>query len=223
MINAQARKLAEPALAPSLGEAEIAAQAAAALAAGPSGRQAAARLLYRLGHRIRRYLERNGVPEAESEELLNEVILNFVTSKPTGRNELSPIKLLWTIIHHELIDWVRRRDALGRGKRPDGTSAEVHVADEIWAILMDTANPLFELAGWIKECVHRAAALLEHDKPLVASVLMFHVLGFSHRELAGVLDDISPADVSKPQEHAAKSRVHDYCAIARKYFEDCKE
>ena len=176
-----------------------------------------------MGRRIQRHFMRNHVPEAEAEELLNEVIVKFIFSTPAGDHALSPIKLLWTIVHHELIDWARRKNRVGRGKAANGAAIEVHAIDEVWALLMDTTNPVFDLPGWVRECVHRAAAMLQHDKPLVASILMFYVHGYSHRELAAFIDDIAADKVTTLQERAAKVRVHSYCAVAREYFQGCKE
>lgn len=205
-------------------EQEVAAEAVAFIGTGAAGREAAAGLLYRrLGHRIQRYMMRNRVPEAEAEELLGDVIYKFITTDATGVLPNSAIALLWTIAERVLIDWARRKSAASRGGQFEGGGAtEVSLDDETWLSLLDTGHGGFELPGWVKECVHRAAALFQFDKPRQAETLLLHAQGYSHRDLA-VIQGADPDKVTPHQEKAAKSRVHHACKLAREYFKECKE
>ncbi|MES2298061.1 MAG: hypothetical protein V4582_13535 [Pseudomonadota bacterium] len=201
-------------------ELEVAAEAAELARAGACGREAAALLLYRrLGRRITRYLERHRVSEADAEEMLGDIIYKFIMSEVTGTGQCSAIAFLWTIVERVLIDWVRRRDALCRG----AGETEVLVDEATWLRLIETTVGQFSVPDWVKDCVQRAAALFQHEKPRQAELLLLYAQGHSHRELAIIILGADPENVTDHQEKAAKSRVHHACKLAREYFKNCLE
>src|SRR6218665_1137304 len=112
-------------------------QAAEAARAGPAGRERAAALLYRhRGTRLQRYFQNNKVGEGEAEELMSEVIFNFISSPPQGD---CPAEVwLWTLARNELIDWARRRAAQSRGGQAGGGSIEQAFDAEAWLAVLDT-------------------------------------------------------------------------------------
>lgn len=204
-------------------EQAIAAEAQALLRQGARGREAAAVLLYRrLGGRLTAYLRRHRVPEAEAEELLTDILYKFIGTESTGSQDKSALALLWVIAERVLVDWVRRRETLRRGGGGQGGALEVTLDEEHWLSLLETSHGGFDLPAWVRECVHRAAALFQHEKPRQAELLLRHAEGYSHRELA-VLLGTEPAAVTPHLEKAIKSRVHHACKLAREYFEECKE
>ncbi|MES3022152.1 MAG: sigma-70 family RNA polymerase sigma factor [Pseudomonadota bacterium] len=208
-------------LEPATTEGDIAAEAAALVRAGR--REEAGRLLYRkLGNRVLRYLARRRVPDADAEELLATTFCNFLMSDMRGDGQHSAIALLWTIAERAVIDFVRHKNAQCRGGQVEGGALEISLDDDSWLALLDTSHGAFSVPDWVRDCVHRAAALFQHDKPRQAEILMLHAEGHSHQELALLLG-ADPGDTSGKPEKAAKSRVHHACKLAREYFEECKE
>ena len=218
----RAKVLTDPIEHLQLTEPQIAARAVELMRSGAQGREAAASLLYRrLSGRVKGFFKRHRVPEDQAEELFNDFLFKFVTCDPTGVHESSAVALMWRVAHSVLTDWARRVSAERRGGNGD-SAAEVSLADDIWAIVLDTSHGAVEMAGWIKDCVHRVSALFQRERPRPAETLLLFTLGYSHREIAAI-EGASTDDVSAQQEAAAKSRVHHASKLAREYFKECLE
>jgi DNA-directed RNA polymerase specialized sigma24 family protein len=202
-------------------EADIVTEAATLLQQGAHGREMAALLLYRkLGQRILRSLKWQGVPEADAEELLADIVLKFVSSAVTVQHSLSSIAFLWLIAKNVQLDWFRKQHALMRG----GSFSEVTLDEDEWEAVFQQGPFEISQPPWVVSAVHRACAMFQRERPHLAEVLLLYAQGFSCREIACIVNGIiDPAKVTLKQEQAAKSRVHHAVKVAQDYFQECKE
>ncbi|MEY2690692.1 MAG: hypothetical protein RL375_4892 [Pseudomonadota bacterium] len=210
-----------------------AAQAARWAREGAAGQdRAAALLLSTWGSRLLRYFVQHGrAPDSVAEELASDAILQFVL-QPVPAS--CPAEVwLWTIARHGLIDWARAQDALKRGGsggatgRSNTASAqtgriEISLDDDDLLALLDTQHGHIDLAPWIRDCVHKAAALMERDEPRHAQVLWMVAQGWSAEEVA--IHFGAPADaVTERHRSAARDRIYRACQSARDHFAHCRD
>jgi DNA-directed RNA polymerase specialized sigma24 family protein len=202
---------------------------------GARGQDRAAALLLRSwGARLVRYAMQHGrVTESVAEELAADAILQFVLQPaPPG---CAAEVWLWALARHVLIDHARARDALKRGGRGGsgghGSHAaalgqtghiEVTLDDDALLAVLDRLPGHVEPAPWVRECVHKAAALMEHDEPRHAQVLWMVAQGWSAEEIA-VHFGAQPGAVDARQRSAARDRVYRACRCAREHFAHCRE
>jgi DNA-directed RNA polymerase specialized sigma24 family protein len=204
---------------------------------GARGQDRAAALLLRSwGTRLVRYAMQHGrVTESVAEELAADAILQFVLQPaPPG---CAAEVWLWALMRHGLIDHARAQDALKRGGRGGARGAasqgrhaalgqighiEVALDDEAWLAALDHLPGHVELAPWVRECVHKAAALMERDEPRHAQVLWMVAQGWSAQEIA-VHFGARPDAVDERQRSAARDRVYRACRCAREHFAHCQE
>ncbi|MFM2067903.1 MAG: hypothetical protein RLZZ584_2812 [Pseudomonadota bacterium] len=217
--------------------AQLAEQAAQWAREGARGQdRAAAQLLRHWGARLVRHAVQHGrVTESVAEELAADAILRFVLQPaPPG----CPADVwLWTLARHGLIDHVRAQQALKRGgagsSSPASGATSGHNAgqagrsglaldDEALLAALDHLPGHVELAPWVRECVHRAAVLLERDEPRHAHVLFMVAQGWSDQEIA-MHFGARPGAVDERQRSAARDRIYRACRCAREHFAHCQE
>ncbi|MEY4751659.1 MAG: hypothetical protein RIQ60_3873 [Pseudomonadota bacterium] len=215
---------------------------------GPAGLDRAAALLLRnWGARLVRYFVQHGrVTDGVAEELAADAILNFVLEPaPDG----CPADVwLWSMARHRLIDHARAQGARKRGGRGAGPSSrsqagaldagrggaseprsgavdgpiELALDDEAWLAVLDHLPGHVELAPWVRDCVHKAAALMERDEPRHAQVLWMVAQGWSAEEIA-VYFGAPPDALHERHRTAARDRVYRACRSAREHFAHCRE
>lgn len=204
-----------------LRDAAIAAEAAGLAAQGGKGRDKAwALLLPNFGGRMLHYFMRNKVPEPIAEELVSDAIFNFVT-KPIA-SSCPPEVWLWTIARNILVDWARARNAHKRGGQAEGGRVEVSVDDDAMLALLETTEGSTDLPAWVRDCVHKAAALMDQQDRPHAEVLWMVAQGWRAEDVA-VFYGAVPGKVTEQDKGAARDRVYRAREAARGYFEHCRE
>lgn len=188
---------------------------------GAAGRErAAGHLLRHCGVRLIRFMQSHGrVPEAEAEELASDAVLAFVT-KPLPQ-ACRPDVWLWTIARNLLVSWARARHAQKRGGDVAG-GMELAFDEEDFTALLETSHDHVELPAWVRDCVQKAAAVLQQEKPERAMVLHMVVEQWSDDEIA-VYFGADPSAPTAKQCAAARDRRYRARQEARSYFEHCKD
>ncbi|MFM2121033.1 MAG: hypothetical protein RL722_2501, partial [Pseudomonadota bacterium] len=187
--------------------------------------QAASLLLRQWGARLMRYFMRHGrCSEAVAEELTADAILQFVLGLPP---EHVPAEVwLWTLSRHLLIDWARAQASRKRGGADMAWSgrAEITLDDDSMLALLERQAPAHheDLPAWVRDCVHKAAALMEREEPRHAMVLWMVAQGWSAEEIA-IHFGAPPEGVTERQRAAARDRVYRACQTARAHFDHCRE
>ncbi len=214
-----------------------AAQAARWAREGATGQdRAAALLLSTWGARLLRYFAAHGrASDSVAEELTSDAILQFVLQPLPA--SCPPDVWLWTIARNGLIDWARAQDALKRGGaggkaggatgRSQGAAMqtgriEITLDDDEMLALLDTHHGHVDLAPWIRDCVHKAAAWMEREEPRHAQVLWMVAQGWSAEEVA-IHFGAPPDAVNERQRSAARDRIYRACQCAREHFAHCQE
>ncbi len=206
--------------------------------------RAAALLLSTWGARLLRYFVSHGrTSDSVAEELASDAILQFVL-QPLPASCPADV-WLWTIARHGLIDWARAQDALKRGGsggsrsgavsggragatgRSQGAATqtgriEITLDDDEMLALLDTHLGHVDLAPWIRDCVHKAAAWMEREEPRHAQVLWMVAQGWSAEEVA-IHFGAPPEAVTERQRSAARDRIYRACQCAREHFAPCQE
>jgi hypothetical protein len=191
---------------------------------GGTGREDAAKLLLtKFGYGIRRFmLTSRHITDADAEELLFDVIHDFITYEHNGKHDLSGSKLLSKIKNSKFINKIRYITANCRKKTTEVRAANLNPVNAgVWNKEAETVPDSKALPHWKKIDIQVAMALFFKEKPRSAQTLELHAQGFSYSEIAAIQGNIK--NVTKKQEDAAKSRVLHAQKIARKYFEHCKE
>jgi DNA-directed RNA polymerase specialized sigma24 family protein len=214
-----------------------AAQAARLAREGATGQdRAAALLLSTWGARLLRYFATHGrASDSVAEELTSDAILQFVLQPLPA--SCPPDVWLWTIARNGLIDWARAQDAFKRGGtggkgggatgRSQGAAMqtgriEITLDDDEMLALLDTHHGHVDLAPWIRDCVHKAAAWMEREEPRHAQVLWMVAQGWSAEEVA-IHFGAPPDAVNERQRSAARDRIYRACQCAREHFAHCQE
>ena len=190
-------------------------------ASGAKGQNQAAILLIReFGGLLLRYFVRNRVPEAVAEELTSETVCRFVT-KPIA--SACPAEVwLWTVARNALVDWARSARAERHGGLAQGGRVEVELGDEAMLRLLDTTMGHVDLPGWVRECVHKAAELMQRQDPQHAEVLWMVFEDWSAEDIA-VFYGAKPGAVSAKEKGAARDRGYRARLAAQTYFKDCRD
>ena len=187
------------------------------------GREAACRMLYQgMGHSIQRFLERHGLSSADAEEIMNDTILKFITSDPASIEPTFALAWLWQIANNEFKSRYRHHHAQKRGGKEGGSQTETTQTPEEWQQIENQLHAPLALPDWVIDCIGRATAFFQSERPPLFEVLRLIVQGYSNREIA-IIYGADPENVSSEQENAAKSRVHHARTVAQSYFEECKE
>ena len=198
-------------------------QVLALMHGGGRGGEAAWRMLYRgMGHTIQRSLERHGTPSADAEEIMADTIFKFISSDPATIESAFALAWLWQIANNERNSRYRHDQAQKRGGQEGGGKAETTQTEEEWQQTENEAHAPLALPDWVNDCIGRAAAFFQSERPPLFEVLRLFLQGYSNREIA-IIDGADPQNVTPAQESAAKSRVHHARTVAQTYFEECKE
>jgi DNA-directed RNA polymerase specialized sigma24 family protein len=210
-----------------------AAQAARWAREGAVGQdRAAALLLSSWGSRLLRYFVNHGrASDSVAEELASDAILQFVL-QPVPASCPADV-WLWTIARNALVDWARAQDTLKRGgsggSSVHGPGAamqtgriEITLDDDEMLALLDTQLGHVDLAPWIRDCVHKAAAWMEREEPRHAQVLWMVAQGWSAEEVA-IHFGAPPEAVNERHRSAARDRIYRACQCAREHFAHCQE
>jgi DNA-directed RNA polymerase specialized sigma24 family protein len=210
-----------------------AAQAARWAREGSLGQdRAAALLLSTWGSRLLRYFVHHGrASDSVAEELASDAILQFVLQPVPA--SCSAEVWLWTIARNGLIDWAREQDTLKRGGsggstgRSQGAATqtgriEIALDDDEMLALLDTHLGHVDLAPWIRDCVHKAAAWMEREQPRHAQVLWMVAQGWSAEEVA-IHFGAPPEAVNERHRSSARDRIYRACQCAREHFAHCQE
>lgn len=195
----------------------LAAQAIADFIRTRQAERAANVFYQRLGSRILGFLRRHRVPEADAEELVNDVCMKLLTS-PCPAN-VRPVVWLWTVVNSVLVDWARKRGARKRGGAGED-ALEVRVDEETQEVLIESQIAP-DAPPWLRLCVERAAHELQVQDPNRAHVLYLSFHGHSAADVAVVFGATPPP--TKQQETAARNRVLEAVRKARDFFAHCKE
>lgn len=207
---------------------DAATRAASAFRQGATGREkekAAALLLHTYGARLQRYFAHNKASGGEAEELVQDVMMKFILRPLPQDCRAEP--WLWTLARNTLVDWARESGTIKRSGGVEGGHIEVHLDDDSMMALLETDFGHSDLDALVRECVHKAAALMQKQEPRQAEVLMMVYLGWSAEEIA-LFFGADPAKLqdkklSDKLKAAARDRVYRATQAAREFFAHCKE
>ena len=190
---------------------------------GPTGQNKAAGVLLKanVAALLTGYFRRNSVPEGPAEELTSEVLVRLVTKMPTDKAPTSA--WFWTLARNTVISWVRKRDAESRGgSQADNGPTEVALDEDDFVQLIDREFGVSDLPAWVRDCVHKAAHLLQVEDHKTAEVLWLAYMDYSAEDIA-VHFGAKAGAVTPTQLGAARQRKSHALGIARGYFEHCRE
>lgn len=199
-----------------------AAQAVCHLSQGGQGRNQAARLLLDgCGGRLLSYIRTRSYRKAsdqDAEEILMSTVMAFITDPLPS--VCSPEAWLFTICRNQVIDWARKCNAEKRGGH---RSEDVDLDDDEFGHLFDTSLGHTELPGWVRDCVQKAAALMQQTSPERAMVLLMVADGWSAEEIAIYFAADPSQKITAQQQAAARDRRYRAKLEAQKYFAHCRE
>ncbi len=188
---------------------------------GPQGVEQAARVVVRASAGLLiNHFKRHRLSEAEAEDLTQQVTIQVVNQLRTVRGRKVP--WFWTVARNALVDKVRAKTAGKRGGKPADGQGEVHLDEDEFLDLLERDFGAEDLPGWVRDCVHRAMALMEAEHPRKAEALRLAYYDFTPEEIA-VHYGATPRRVTKLQINAARQRKHQAFIDAREYFEHCRE
>jgi len=203
---------------PDNGFAAAAAEAAALLRKGKPDKERAARVLLQgCGSRLIRYLHNHArVDEHQAEDLATQALLSFIDAPPEHA-EAAPA-YLYSVARSKAIDHVRKVTAQRRG----GGRAEVALDEEDFIVLLDTQHGYSDMPAWVRDCVQKAAYVMQQQDPERFMVLQMVYEDWPAEDIA-VYFGADPQNVSTRQKTAARDRKYQARQSARQYFEHCQE